>query len=104
MNLSNHVSREKDGIVLERIRLLPPGGKMSDLPEYLQHRSFKREGNKKTGGPNMRLYRLEMDKPSLTITAYVFNKFVHPKENRYITPREAACLQDFPLSGSFVEH
>lgn len=44
----------------------------------------------------MRLLRLEMDKPSLTVTAYIFNKFVHPHADRYITPREAACLQDFP--------
>jgi DNA (cytosine-5)-methyltransferase 1 len=45
---------------------------------------------------------LEMNKPSLTITAYIFNKFVHPTENRYITPREAACLQDFPDDWEFI--
>jgi len=50
----------------------------------------------------MRLLRLEIDKPSLTVTAYIFNKFVHPIENRYITPREAACLQDFPDERTFV--
>jgi DNA (cytosine-5)-methyltransferase 1 len=49
----------------------------------------------------LRLLRLEYDKPALTITAYIFNKFVHPIENRYITPREAACLQDFPLYYEF---
>jgi DNA (cytosine-5)-methyltransferase 1 len=101
MNIANHIAQEKNGIVLERLRLLPPGGKMADLPEYLQHKSFKREGSKRTGGPNMRLLRLEMDKPSLTVTAYIFNKFVHPIKDRYITPREAACLQDFPLDWEF---
>ncbi|MEA3464814.1 MAG: DNA (cytosine-5-)-methyltransferase [Thermodesulfobacteriota bacterium] len=74
---------------------------MGDLPEYLQHESFVRTGSKKTGGPNMRLLRLEDDKPALTVTAYIFNKFVHPTENRYITPREAAALQDFPLEYEF---
>ncbi|MDH3891498.1 MAG: DNA (cytosine-5-)-methyltransferase [candidate division Zixibacteria bacterium] len=88
--------------MLERIKHLAPGGKMGDLPEHLQHESFIRTGSKKTGGPNMRLLRLEMDKPSLTVTAYVFNKFVHPVEDRYITPREAACLQDFPDDWVFV--
>lgn len=97
----NHTTREYDGIVLERIKHLPEGGKMGDLPEHLQHESFIRKGDKKTGGPNMRLYRLEENVPSLTVTAYIFNKFVHPTEDRYITPREAACLQDFPVTWEF---
>lgn len=74
---------------------------MGDLPAHLQHESFIRKGEKKSGGPNMRLLRLEFDKPSLTVTAYIFNKFVHPTENRYITPREAALLQDFPIDYEF---
>jgi DNA (cytosine-5)-methyltransferase 1 len=101
MTLPNHETREYTGIVLERLQHLPPGGKMGDLPERLQHESFVRKGDKKTGGPNMRLLRLEKNKPSLTVTAYIFNKFVHPIENRYITPREAAVLQDFPLDYEF---
>lgn len=69
---------------------------MGDLPEHLQHKSFVRTGSKKTGGPNLRLYRLEHSRPSLTVTAFIFNKFVHPTENRCLTAREAALLQDFP--------
>jgi DNA (cytosine-5)-methyltransferase 1 len=95
-SIANHTTRQYSEIILERFRHLPPGGKMGDLPSHLQHASFRRSGDKKTGGPNMRLLRLEMDKPSLTVTAYIFNKFVHPNQDRYITPREAACLQDFP--------
>lgn len=98
----NHETRPYTGIVLERIRHLPPGGKMGDLPSHLQHESFVRTGAKKTGGPNMRLLRLEHDKPALTVTAYIFNKFVHPVEDRYLTPREAATLQDFPLDYAFI--
>ena len=101
MKVPNHETREYTGIVLERITHLPPGGKMGDLPNHLQHESFIRTGDKKTGGPNMRLLRLEKDKPSLTVTAYIFNKFVHPTEDRYITPREAAILQDFPIDYEF---
>lgn len=101
MNLPNHETRAYTGIVLERIQHLPPGGRMGDLPEHLQHESFVRRGDKKTGGPNMRLLRLEKKKPSLTVTAYIFNKFVHPVEDRYITPREAAVLQSFPLDYEF---
>lgn len=101
MKIPNHETREYTGVVLERMQHLPPGGKMGDLPERLQHESFIRKGAKKTGGPNMRLLRLEKNTPSLTVTAYIFNKFVHPKEDRYITPREAAVLQDFPLDYEF---
>ena len=100
-SVANHETREYTGIVLERMIHLPPGGKMGDLPEHLQHESFVRKGEKKTGGPNMRLIRLEMNKPSLTVTAYIFNKFVHPKLDRHLTPREAACLQDFPIDYEF---
>jgi len=100
--IHNHITREYTGIVLERMKYLPYGGRMGDLPSHLQHESFVRVGAKNTGGPNMRLLRLEMDKPSLTVTAYISNKFVHPSENRYITPREAACLQDFPDDWAFV--
>jgi DNA (cytosine-5)-methyltransferase 1 len=99
--MTNHITREYSGIVLERFKHLKEGGKMGDLPEYLQHDSFIRKGEKKTGGPNMRLYRLEKSVPSLTVTAFIFNKFVHPTEDRYITPREAACLQDFPIDWEF---
>lgn len=74
---------------------------MGDLPAHLQHESFIRTGAKKTGGPNMRLLRLEAERPSLTVTAYIFNKFVHSTVDRYITPREAACLQDFPDDWAF---
>jgi DNA (cytosine-5)-methyltransferase 1 len=99
--IPNHHTKQYAGLVLDRLKLLPPGGRMGDLPLHLQHESFIRTGDKKTGGPNMRLLRLEMDKPSLTVTAYIFNKFVHPSEDRYITPREAACLQDFPIDFEF---
>lgn len=101
MNVPNHTTRIYTGIVLERLKHLPPGGKMGDLPTHLQHDSFIRTGAKKTGGPNLRLLRLEHDKPALTVTGYIFNKFVHPTEDRYITAREAACLQDFPSDYEF---
>lgn len=71
---------------------------MQDLPEELWHESFKfymNDPNRK-GGPNMRIIRLDPNKPALTVTGFIFNKFVHPYENRFITVREAARLQDFP--------
>ena len=96
--IANHVHRNVGEQVQKRIDYLKTGHKMQDLPEDLWHESFKfymNDPNRK-GGPNMRIIRLDPNKPSLTVTGFIFNKFVHPVENRFITVREAARLQDFP--------
>ncbi len=102
--VENHIARKVGSVVQARIDALKIGQKMQDLPEELWHESFryyvKADPNRK-GGPNMRLIRLDPQQPSLTVTAYIFNKFVHPTENRYITVREAARLQGFPDNLSF---
>ena len=101
----NHEQRQVGEKVQERINALGIGQKMQDLPEELWHESFrhyvKHDPNRK-GGPNLRMIRLNPDKPSLTVTGYIFNKFVHPYDNRYITPREAARLQGFPDDIEFM--
>lgn len=105
----NHIPRAVGSTVLARIKALEPGQKMQDLPIELWHDSFRRyvlEDPDRKGGPNLRLIRLSPDRPSLTVTGYVFNKFVHPTEDRFITPREAARLQDisddFRFAGSLT--
>ena len=97
-----HTYSKNSAIVIERIRHLPIGGRMKDIPRHLWHDSYVRTGAKKTGGPNLRLLRLDPTKPSNTVTAYIFNKFAHPTEDRYITPREAARLQQFPDTHIFA--
>lgn len=95
----NHVARRVGCNVQNRIDALGVGQKMQDLPEELWHKSFRfyvKEDPSRKGGPNLRLIRLDPAKPSLTVTGYVFNKFVHPVENRFITVREAARLQGLP--------
>ncbi len=95
----NHIPRKVGIDVQRRINALKIGQKMQDLPEELWHESFKfyvKEDPTRKGGPNLRLIRLDPSKPSLTVTGFIFNKFVHPYENRFITPREAARLQGFP--------
>lgn len=95
----NHQPRQVGPKVQERIDALKIGQKMQDLPEHLWHDSFRyyvKEDPTRVGGPNLRMIRLDPDKPSLTVTAFIFNKFVHPYEDRFITPREAARLQGFP--------
>lgn len=95
----SHIPRKVGDLVQKRISTLKIGQKMQDLPEDLWHKSFKyyvNEDPSRKGGPNLRLIRLDPGSPSLTVTGFVFNKFVHPFEDRFITPREAARLQGFP--------
>jgi DNA (cytosine-5)-methyltransferase 1 len=97
--VANHIARRVGATVQQRINHLGIGQKMQDLPEELWHESFRfyvREDPTRQGGPNLRIIRLDPGKPSLTVTGYIFNKFVHPTENRFVTVREAARLQGFP--------
>ncbi|MFB2924096.1 MULTISPECIES: DNA (cytosine-5-)-methyltransferase [Aerosakkonema] len=97
--VKNHVARRVGADVQRRIDALKIGQKMQDLPEELWHDSFKfyvKHDPNRQGGPNLRMIRLDPNKPSLTVTGYIFNKFVHPYENRFITVREAARLQGLP--------
>ncbi len=102
--IQNHIARSPGKTVQQRIDHLGIGQKMQDLPEELWHESFRyyvKEDPNRQGGPNMRMIRLDPEKPSLTVTGYIFNKFVHPFENRFITVREAARLQGFPDTFKF---
>ncbi len=102
--ITNHIARRAGLAVQQRIDQLGIGQKMQDLPEELWHASFRfyvKEDPTRKGGPNLRMIRLDPKKPSLTVTGYIFNKFVHPFENRFITVREAARLQGFPDSVTF---
>ncbi len=97
--VTNHIARSVGCDVQQRINALGIGQKMQDLPEELWHKSFRfyvKEDPTRKGGPNLRIIRLDPEKPSLTVTAYIFNKFVHPFEDRFITVREAARLQGLP--------
>lgn len=87
----------------QRIRLIPPGGGMQDLPEALRV-DCHRAGAEKIG--HRYVYgRLDPDKPSATITArfdsFTRGKFGHPIEPRNMTLREGARLQSFPDTFKF---
>jgi len=88
--------------VMERIRLTPKnGGSSKDLPA-----SFKLNCHKKENvGFNDVYGRLRWDDYSTTITGGCLNpskgRFLHPEEDRVITPREAALLQSFPPDYKF---
>ncbi len=83
------------------IRDIPKdGGSRGDLPKSRQLACHKRnDGFRDIYG------RMGWDKVAPTITGGCFNpskgRFLHPRENRAITMREAALLQGFPRSYFF---
>jgi len=109
--VTDHFSPELSGIQLERVRGLAPGQTMKDLPEHLQHESFRRRAFRRVmdgtpverrGGAPSGLKRLFADEPSLTMTSAATREFVHPSEVRLLTLRECARLQTFPDSFVFA--
>lgn len=87
--------------VKDLIQRIPEnGGSRGDLPAEDQLDCHKRcDGFKDVYG------RMSWDNVSPTITSGCFNpskgRFLHPKENRAITMREAALLQGFPRKYKF---
>lgn len=109
--VSEHYYSKLGVIQQERISMLQPGQTMKDLPEYLQHESFKKRAHRrvmdgtpteKRGGSPSGLKRLIFDEPCLTITGAATRELVHPHENRPLTIREAARIQTFPDSFQFL--
>ena len=109
--VTDHYAVVLSDVQLERVRGLQPGQTMKDLPEHLQHDSFRRRAFRrvmdgtpveKRGGAPSGLKRLFADEPSLTITSAATREFVHPTEDRLLTLRECARLQTFPDTFEFA--
>lgn len=89
-------------VVMKRIRLTPKnGGSRKDLPNQYILECHKKENV----GFNDIYGRLRWDDYSATITGGCLNpskgRFLHPDQDRVITPREAALLQSFPKDYKF---
>lgn len=99
----NHKARyhnERDQKIYE---LLPPG-------ENAEHESIQDILPYKLGSFKDKYYKLHPEEVSKTITAHMSrdcNSYIHPEENRGLTPREAARIQSFPddyrFHGPFTE-
>lgn len=105
-----HYYRSLHGIDLERALALKPGQTMKDLPEELQHESFRRRAfrrvmdgtpSERRGGAPAGIKRLRPEEPSKAITCGAVTEFLHPIEHRSLTLRECARLQTFPDSFIF---
>lgn len=101
-DLLHKISTTHTDRINEMIKLIPKdGGSRKDLsPEWV----LKCHKNKHIGFNDV-YGRLKWDDYSSTITGGCLNpskgRFLHPEEDRCITPREAALLQTFPLDYKF---
>jgi len=96
--IHDHVARSHNERDLEIFSLLKPGGWISDLPK--KYNPYRKDIFKD------RFKKLPWDRSSYTIIAHISKDglmHIHPdkKQNRSITPREAARLQSFPDSYVF---
>ena len=93
--LYNHKATNHSQFALEKLKLIPPEGDKTSMPEELYgNQQFKTTWS-----------RLVWDKPSSTIDTRFDTpsngRNSHPYLNRSITPREAARIQSFPDSFIF---
>ena len=99
----NHKSMNHSATLIERLKHVPKGGGLLDVPSTLLTGHLKGivSGKYGSGGFVKNIYgRMEWDKPSGTIIAgmdkITCGRFVHPEEHRLLTPRECARIQSFP--------
>lgn len=77
---------------IERMKHIPPGGNFRDIPANLRSRGVHSNSYR----------RLELDKPSITITNVRKSNILHPTENRILSIRECARLFDLDDSFEFI--
>jgi len=96
----NHIARKHNSRDLEAYALMKEGDDAIDLyskrPDLMTY---------SIGNFHTKYFKIINDEPSPTIPAHLrkdANSFIHPRDNRGITPREAARLQSFPDSYRFL--
>ncbi len=99
-----HISNET---IRKQIAYIPEGcwiRKKEDQDKYLPEELYfdvDWENMREKRFREARLYRLDSNKTSPTILTSK-RTFYHPKEDRYLTPRECASLQSFPIDFEFI--
>lgn len=99
--LYNHVTMVHTKRVVERYEQILSGLTMEEIPEELQVRKRNGNGELSETEYNSNYRHLKPDMISYTIPASFYSNFVHPRQPRNITSREAARLQSFPDSYVF---
>ncbi len=104
--LYNHACASLSELDMEMIRAVPPGGNWKDIPMEVARKSARLMQIRASGGRTTYYGRLDWSLPSYTISTY-FNRpgngtFIHPRQDRLISLREAARLQSFPDCYEFL--
>lgn len=89
---------------IKLFKMIPQGGCWINLPENLQ-KEYLKNSYHSGGGKRGILYRLSMEKPSLTLLCTPSQKQTercHPLEERPLTVREYARIQTFDDSYEFI--
>lgn len=94
-----HWGRNPTQMSMERYRAIPEGGNRFDLRKNRPDLEPNCWANKPSGTTDV-MGRLWWDRPAFTIRTEFFKpekgRYLHPKEDRPITHREAARIQTFP--------
>ena len=98
--IPDHRAARLSALNLKRMRATPEGGGNRDWPEDLQLKCHQ-----ETTGYSDVYGRMSWDRPASGLTtrciSYSNGRFGHPKQDRAISVREAACLQTFPMDFRF---
>ena len=102
---SMHYTAGHRASTIETIRAVPPDG--GSRPAGTGPESLRRIEARQGRAAYEDVYgRLSWDRPSVTVTAYARNpasgRYIHPEQHRGLSVREAALLQGFPSTFSFV--
>lgn len=102
--LTYQIPMRHKAYTLKRFALIKPGEGVKGLFERLSNEEIcelQKDGTLPKKIFSKRNIRLELDKPSLTVTSHCLDENVHPYSNRALTVRECARLQSFPDSYDF---
>lgn len=103
-NVPNSIGSKYTEEKIKLFKMIPQGGCWINLPENLQKEYLGNSYNS-SGGKRGILYRLSMEKPSLTLLCSPSQKQTercHPLEERPLTIREYARIQTFDDNYEFV--
>lgn len=99
--IPNHVARTHTDKIMNLIKKIPKnGGSRRSLPIDLWLPCHRKLKDRRSRGAESIYGRMSWQKPAPTITCRCTTpssgRFLHPDQDRAITPREAARLQTFP--------